>query len=66
MLKTAEQLQEKIDYLEFHVKILERRLKEKQIVIDILKEEIEELNWIQKKWDLRPERIGEKDNNELH
>ena len=43
MLKTAEQLQDKIDYLEFHIKILERRLKEKQIVIDILKEEVRDL-----------------------
>jgi len=66
MLKTDEQLLNKVDYLEFHIKILERRLKEKEIVIDILKEEIEELNWIQKKWDLRPERVSEKDNNELH
>ncbi len=58
MLKTDEQLLNKIDYLEFHVKVLERRLREKQIVIDILKEEIEELNWIKKKWELRPERVG--------
>jgi len=45
-LRTKKQLQEKIDYLEFHIKILERRLKEKQIVIDILQEEIEELKGI--------------------
>jgi len=66
MLKTDEQLLNKIDYLEFHVKILERRLKEKQIVIDILKEEIEELDWIREKWEVRPDRVGKKDNNELH
>jgi len=67
MLKTDKQLLDKTDYLEFHVKILERRLKEKQIVIDILKEEIEELDWIKRKWELRLDRVGEiKDNNELH
>jgi len=65
MLETDEQLLSKLDYLEFHVKILERRLKEKQIIIDILKEEIKELDWIKKKWELRPDRVGEKDNNEL-
>jgi len=57
MLKTDEQLLNKIDYLEYHIKMLERRLKEKQIVIDILKEEIEELNWIYKKRKLRPDRV---------
>jgi len=53
MLKTDEQLLNKIDYLEYHIHILERRLKEKQIVIDILKEEIEELDWIKKRWKLK-------------
>jgi len=57
MLKTDKQLLDKIDYLEYHIKILERRLKEKQIVIDILKKEIEDLNWIQKRWELRPNKI---------
>jgi len=66
MLRTDEQLLNKIDYLEYHIKILERRLKEKQVIIDILQEEIEELNWIKKKWELRSDRVGEKDNNELY
>ena len=63
-MRTKKQVQDKIDYLEFHIKILERRLKEKQIVIDILKEEIEELDWIYKKRKLRPEMVEEiRDNN---
>jgi len=66
MSKTDEQLQDKIDYLEFHIKILERRLKEKQIVIDILKEEIEELNWIRERGDWRPDRVGEIKDNDVY
>jgi len=38
-MRTAKQLQDRIDYLENHIRILEKHLKEKQIVIDIVRDE---------------------------
>ena len=45
-MRTAKQLQDRIDYLENHIRILEKHLKEKQIVIDIVRDEDEGVSGI--------------------
>jgi len=48
-LKTKRQLQNQIHVLEYQIQILEKRLKEKQIVIDMIKDEAKNskiLGWL--------------------